>query len=89
MADGVAADKLYPLDVNRAFKSLTKIKSKIYWWESGAQGSQILIDGEVPVSMEWIGRVELPIDAVHAPQSVWISFLSPIMTDDPAPWSQP
>jgi len=60
MADGVAADKLYPLDVNRAFKSLTKIKSKIYWWESGAQGAQILIDGEVPVAMEWIGRVELP-----------------------------
>ena len=63
MADGVAADKLYPLDVNRAFKSLTKIKSKIYWWESGAQGSQILIDGEVPVAMEWIGRVELPKNA--------------------------
>jgi putative spermidine/putrescine transport system substrate-binding protein len=60
MADGVDKDKLYPLDVDRALKSLGKIKERIYWWESGAQGAQILIDGEVPIAMEWVGRVLVP-----------------------------
>ena len=60
LADGVAKDKLYPLDVDRAFKSLDKIKSQIFWWTSGGQSAQILIDGEVPVAMTWNGRVYEP-----------------------------
>jgi putative spermidine/putrescine transport system substrate-binding protein len=60
MADGVDKDKLYPLDVDRALKSLGKIKDGIYWWERGAQVAQILIDGEVEVSAAWNGRVYDP-----------------------------
>jgi putative spermidine/putrescine transport system substrate-binding protein len=60
MADGVDKDKLYPLDVDRALKSLTKIKDGIYWWERGAQVAQILIDGEVEVTSAWNGRVYDP-----------------------------
>ncbi len=38
MADGVAPDKLYPLDVDRAFKKLEEIKPNVTaWWTSGAQ----------------------------------------------------
>jgi len=38
LADGVPRDKLYPLDVDRAFKSLAKIKPSVaVWWASGAQ----------------------------------------------------
>ena len=32
LADGVPADKLYPLDLDRAFKKLDTIKSDIVWW---------------------------------------------------------
>ncbi|HTC10790.1 MAG TPA: ABC transporter substrate-binding protein [Acetobacteraceae bacterium] len=60
MADGVAPDKLYPLDVPRALHSLEKIKTQIYWWDSGAQGAQIIIDGDVSMAMEWQGRVDGP-----------------------------
>lgn len=60
MADGVDKDKLYPLDVERGLQSLEKIKDHIFWWDSGAQGAQILIDGEVPMAMEWHGRVDGP-----------------------------
>ena len=60
MADGADKDKLYPLDLERALRSLDKIKSQTYWWGSGAQRAQILIDGEVPLAMEWQGRVALP-----------------------------
>src|ERR1700756_3507299 len=58
MADGVAPDKLYPLDVDRAFKKLEEIKPSItVWWTSGAQSAQLLNDGEVDMEMAWNGRV--------------------------------
>jgi putative spermidine/putrescine transport system substrate-binding protein len=58
MADGVAPDKLYPLDVDRAFKKLEEIKPYItVWWTSGAQSAQLLNDGEVDMVMAWNGRV--------------------------------
>lgn len=60
MADGVATHKLYPLDVPRALHSLDKIKKEIYWWDSGAQGAQIIVDGDVSIAMEWQGRVDAP-----------------------------
>jgi len=58
LADGVAPDKLYPLDLDRAFKSLEKIKPYIsVWWSSGAQSAQLLTDGEVDMIGAWSGRV--------------------------------
>jgi putative spermidine/putrescine transport system substrate-binding protein len=60
MADGVDKDKLYPLDVERALRSLDKLKAQIYWWDRGAQSAQILIDGEVELSTTWNGRVHQP-----------------------------
>ncbi|KRR19053.1 ABC transporter substrate-binding protein [Bradyrhizobium lablabi] len=58
MADGVAPDKLYPLDVDRAFRKLEEIKPSItVWWTSGAQSAQLLNDGEVDMVMAWNGRV--------------------------------
>jgi putative spermidine/putrescine transport system substrate-binding protein len=60
MADGVPLASLYPLDVDRGLKSLEKIKSKIFWWERGAQGGQVFVDGEVDVGAIWNGRVHEP-----------------------------
>jgi putative spermidine/putrescine transport system substrate-binding protein len=60
MADGADKDKLYPLDVERALRSLGKIRQQIYWWDRGAQSAQILIDGEVEISATWNGRVHQP-----------------------------
>jgi putative spermidine/putrescine transport system substrate-binding protein len=60
MAAGVPKDKLYPLDVERALASLERIRSSIYWWDTGAQVAEILINGEVPMSAAWNGRVYQP-----------------------------
>ena len=60
MADGVDKDKLYPLDIDRALKSLAKVKDGVYWWERGAQVAQILIDGEVEITAAWNGRIYDP-----------------------------
>jgi putative spermidine/putrescine transport system substrate-binding protein len=63
IADGVAPDKLYPLDVDRAFKKLEEIKPSItVWWTSGAQSAQLLNDGEVDMIMAWNGRISALIN---------------------------
>ena len=58
LADGVPLDKLYPLDVDRAFKSLDKIKPHVeVWWTGGAQSTQLLQSGEVDMITGWNARL--------------------------------
>src|SRR5262249_1097942 len=47
LADGVPREKLYPLDLDRAFRKLDEIKPHIkVWWREGNQSQQLLRDGE-------------------------------------------
>ncbi|SEP30089.1 putative spermidine/putrescine transport system substrate-binding protein [Methylobacterium sp. ap11] len=64
MADGVAPDKLYPLDVDRAFRKLEEIKPHIsVWWTSGGQSALLIQGGEVDMEMIWNGRVSAVMEA--------------------------
>ncbi len=56
LADGVAPDKLYPIDVPRALKKLDTIKSNLIWWDTGAQSVQFLTSGEATIGLVWCGR---------------------------------
>jgi len=57
LADGVRADTLYPIDVDRAYRSLDRIKKHVtVWWKTGAQSAQLLIDKEVVLGTAWNGR---------------------------------
>ena len=57
LADGVPADRLYPLDIDRAFKKLDQIKPHIkVWWREGNQSQQLIRDGEVDMMSIWNGR---------------------------------
>ena len=59
IADGVPMDKLYPIDVDRAFKKLEQLKPHVLvWWSSGAQSAQVLKDGEVDMVGAWNGRIQ-------------------------------
>lgn len=59
IADGVPMDKLYPIDVDRAFKKLEQLKPHVLvWWSSGAQSAQVLKDGEVDMVAAWNGRIQ-------------------------------
>ena len=60
MGGGQPRDSLYPLDLDLAFTTLDAIKSDLTWWTSGAQGAQLLIDGEVDVGTAWNGRLFQP-----------------------------
>lgn len=71
LADGVPADKLYPLDLDRAFAKLDKIKSDVaVWWKSGDQSQQMFRSGEVVAGVLWSGRAFMlkkegqPVEAV-------------------------
>jgi putative spermidine/putrescine transport system substrate-binding protein len=60
LADGVPPDKVYPLDIDRAFKSLEKIKPSVSaWWTSGGQAMQMVKDGEVDMASIWNGRASV------------------------------
>ncbi|MBM3526007.1 MAG: ABC transporter substrate-binding protein [Alphaproteobacteria bacterium] len=57
LADGVPIDKLYPLDVDRAFRKLDQLKKSVtVWWATGAQSAQLLIDKECVLGTAWNGR---------------------------------
>ena len=57
VADGVPPDKVFPLDVDRAFKKLDQIKPHIkVWWTQGNQSQQLLRDGEVDMMVMWNAR---------------------------------
>jgi putative spermidine/putrescine transport system substrate-binding protein len=58
IADGVAASKLYPLDVDRAFRMLDRIRPSIKkFWETGAVSEQLMATREVVLASIADGRV--------------------------------
>lgn len=68
LADGVAMDELYPLDLDRAFAKMEEIKPHIdVWWTSGAQSAQLIADGEVDMISIWNGRLDAVVaDGINA-----------------------
>jgi len=71
VADGVPVDKVFPLDVDRAFRKLDQIKPHIkVWWTQGNQSQQLVRDGEVDLIVMWNARASelaqqgLPVELV-------------------------
>jgi putative spermidine/putrescine transport system substrate-binding protein len=63
IADGVPMDKLYPLDIDRAFKSLSRVRSAVpKYWDTGALSSTMLAENEVALGALWSTRAAVAID---------------------------
>ncbi|RWJ02159.1 ABC transporter substrate-binding protein [Mesorhizobium sp.] len=63
LADGVPADQLYPMDIDRVFASLDKIKPHIRkWWGSGSEIQQMLHDKVIDIAQSYDGRALLLVD---------------------------
>jgi putative spermidine/putrescine transport system substrate-binding protein len=56
IADGVPADKLYPIDVPRALKKLGEIRKDIIWYETVTQSEQLMRDGQASIGVLADGR---------------------------------
>jgi putative spermidine/putrescine transport system substrate-binding protein len=77
LADGVAPKDLYPLDVDRAFAKLDKVRAQVaVWWTSGAQNTQILQNGEVDMSDTWSARAFAAIDSGAPVNIIWNGLYS-------------
>ncbi len=64
IADGVSTENIYPCDLDRAFRSLDKIKPHInVWWNSAAQTEHLLQSGEVDLIPVFIIRAYMAIKA--------------------------
>ena len=58
MGDGVPQDKVYPIDMDRAFAKVAALKAHVgRWWIAGADAPQSLIDGEVDMAAAYNGRI--------------------------------
>ena len=56
IADGVPPSKVFPLDLDRAFKKLDQIKPHVaVWWKTGAQSQQVMRQGDALMSLMWSG----------------------------------
>lgn len=59
MAAGTPVNKLYPIDIDKAYASLSKIKPAVVkWWSAGAMPAQMLADKEVVLATAWNGRID-------------------------------
>jgi putative spermidine/putrescine transport system substrate-binding protein len=63
IADGVPMDKIFPIDIDRAFTALSRIKPSIKkFWDTGALSAQMMADGDVVLGSIWNGRLQAIAD---------------------------
>ncbi|MCP3472252.1 ABC transporter substrate-binding protein [Bradyrhizobium sp. CCGUVB1N3] len=72
IAAGADPNNLYPLDLDRAFKSLDAIKSHIpKFWTAGAEPAQLLSDRQVVIGSAWNGRIQTLKDQGASVDLTW------------------
>lgn len=60
LADGVAPDKLYPLDLKRAHAKIAALKPDVVsFWGGGAESQQVMLSGDASMALIWSTRASL------------------------------
>ena len=85
LADGVPRDKLYPMDLDRAFRKMDELKPHIkVWWHDGAQSQQLIRDAEVDMIAMWSARAvdlikdNVPLELVwNGAELYWANLVVP------------
>jgi putative spermidine/putrescine transport system substrate-binding protein len=76
-ADGVKDQGFYPLDVDRAFRSLSRIKPHVKaWWSDNAQAQQLIEQEEVDLITMMNGRATESINNGAPFEIVWNEAIS-------------
>jgi putative spermidine/putrescine transport system substrate-binding protein len=71
LADGVPAEKLYPLDIPRAVKKLKELSPDVIWWRNTSQPGQYLVTQEAVMAMNSVGRTNALMDQGAPVKYVW------------------
>lgn len=59
LADGVPMDKLYPIDIDRALRVMSRLRPSIpKFWDTGALSTTMVTSGEVAMGSLWSTRVQ-------------------------------
>lgn len=77
LADGVPLDKVYPIDIDRALKSLARIRDHILWYDTNAQAEQFMSDGQAVLGLVPDGRA---LSAIERGAPVAIEYNQSMMT---------
>ncbi|QCO55462.1 extracellular solute-binding protein [Pseudorhodobacter turbinis] len=56
LADGVAKEALYPLDLDRALTKIKSIRDDTIYWGSASEAHSMIVNGEVSMAMVWQNR---------------------------------
>lgn len=60
LADGVAPEKLYPLDLKRAHDKIAAFKENVAsYWGGGAESQQVMLSGDASMGLIWSTRASL------------------------------
>lgn len=60
LADGVAPEELYPLDLDRAHAKIAALKEHVVsYWGGGSESQAVLLDGEASMALIWSTRASL------------------------------
>jgi putative spermidine/putrescine transport system substrate-binding protein len=59
LADGVAPDKIYPIDLKRALAKIQEIREHTIFWKSGSQSEDLFRQGDVTMGNMWHNRTNL------------------------------
>lgn len=70
LADGVTTDKLYPLDIPRAFAKLEAMRTAAIFYEDSKQPVELVRTGQVGLASAWSVRTTLP-DVANAVKVLW------------------
>src|SRR5690606_34652256 len=72
LADGVPMEELYPLDVERAYRALDRIKPEIRrWWKVGSEAEQLFHDRVAHIGESYEGRANILRDQGHPIDIEW------------------
>jgi putative spermidine/putrescine transport system substrate-binding protein len=85
LADGVACEDLYPIDLDRAFAKLDEIRDDVLVYDSFGQGQQFLLQGSAVMAALPNGRIQpvkdqgLPLDYLwtDALRVPWVAAVIP------------
>lgn len=71
MADGVAPDELYPIDIDRAARKLKELLPHVVRWRDGAESVALVAGGTAALGLIGNARAQLAIDRGAPLRIVW------------------
>lgn len=71
LADGVAPDALYPIDINRALRKIEQLAPNVVWYDTSDTAMTLVASGDESMALGPNGRAQVLIDKGAPIQLLW------------------